>query len=213
MSQAALAGLLTKEIGKTVDPTTITRLESGKRPVTVAELLSLCSIFGIQPTELLPSDSPIVAEIKKRQALAEQRTREVETAEDNVHLATSRRDSAREAVNSFRKLLDIKRDGTPLTAAAQDIRRAAWHFRDGADGFVEVLRDLGVPDDVITQALESVDRDVAKEQAVQLEVLGPGDPPRQAARAERFQRRRATDICDHLARTYFTNSGSDDSAS
>ena len=75
MSQAELAKRLAKTLGKTrIDPTTITRLEQGKRPTTVAELVALGQIFRVHVSQLLdqPADSPeaiakIVAALDKYQ--------------------------------------------------------------------------------------------------------------------------------------------------
>lgn len=54
MSQADLALALAAQIGKDrIDPTTITRLEQGKRPTTVNELVALADIFGVQVEDLL----------------------------------------------------------------------------------------------------------------------------------------------------------------
>jgi transcriptional regulator with XRE-family HTH domain len=53
LSQVRLAGLLSDLLGKVVDPTTVNRLERGKRPVTVEELVALSQIFGVSFAELL----------------------------------------------------------------------------------------------------------------------------------------------------------------
>lgn len=54
LSQAELASNLADALGKArVDPTTITRLEAGKRPTTVDELDALAEIFEVSPEMLL----------------------------------------------------------------------------------------------------------------------------------------------------------------
>lgn len=54
MSQSDLAAALAKKLGKEkIDPTTITRLESGKRPITVNELVALADILKVDITTLL----------------------------------------------------------------------------------------------------------------------------------------------------------------
>lgn len=63
MSQAELARRLASELGKDrIDPTSITRLESGKRPTTVNELSALGRIFDVSPETLL-LESPFSAEL------------------------------------------------------------------------------------------------------------------------------------------------------
>lgn len=63
MSQAELARRLAAELGKDrIDPTSITRLESGKRPTTVNELSALGRIFDVPPETLL-LESPFSAEL------------------------------------------------------------------------------------------------------------------------------------------------------
>ncbi|MDO3315703.1 Helix-turn-helix domain [Mycobacteroides abscessus subsp. abscessus] len=54
LSQAELATRLATQLGKnSVDPTTITRLESGKRPTTVDELVALAQILDVDVNSLL----------------------------------------------------------------------------------------------------------------------------------------------------------------
>ncbi|SHP01296.1 putative DNA binding protein [Mycobacteroides abscessus subsp. abscessus] len=54
LSQAELATRLAAQLGKTsIDPTTITRLESGKRPTTVDELVALAQILDVDVSSLL----------------------------------------------------------------------------------------------------------------------------------------------------------------
>ncbi|MFT8180070.1 Putative regulator or DNA-binding protein [Mycobacteroides abscessus subsp. abscessus] len=54
LSQAELANRLAAQIGKSsVDPTTITRLEAGKRPTTVDELVALAQILDVDVAALL----------------------------------------------------------------------------------------------------------------------------------------------------------------
>lgn len=54
LSQAELATRLATQLGKnSIDPTTITRLESGKRPTTVDELVALAQILDVDVNSLL----------------------------------------------------------------------------------------------------------------------------------------------------------------
>ncbi|MDO3245847.1 helix-turn-helix transcriptional regulator [Mycobacteroides abscessus subsp. abscessus] len=65
LSQAELATKLAARIGKSsIDPTTITRLESGKRPTTVDELVALAQILEVDVDALLhpgPDAAQLVA--------------------------------------------------------------------------------------------------------------------------------------------------------
>uniref|UniRef100_UPI000480050C helix-turn-helix domain-containing protein n=1 Tax=Rhodococcus sp. UNC363MFTsu5.1 TaxID=1449069 RepID=UPI000480050C len=55
MSQAQLAQKLASKLAKdSIDPTTITRLERGSRPITVVELVALAEIFGLPTESLIP---------------------------------------------------------------------------------------------------------------------------------------------------------------
>ena len=54
MSQAELAQKLAAKLGKkSIDPTTITRIENGKRAITVDELEAFAEIFGVLEEDLL----------------------------------------------------------------------------------------------------------------------------------------------------------------
>lgn len=53
MSQAQLAAKLANWLGKPVDPSTITRLELGRRPISVEEIVALALILGVEPGQLL----------------------------------------------------------------------------------------------------------------------------------------------------------------
>ncbi|WP_316740443.1 helix-turn-helix transcriptional regulator [Streptomyces sp. MK7] len=52
-SQAELARRLSSAMDKEVNPLVITRIEGNKRPVSIAELVALASIFGTTPGSLL----------------------------------------------------------------------------------------------------------------------------------------------------------------
>lgn len=52
-NQTELANRLATQMGKAVDPTTITRMERGTRPTTVDELFALGAVFSMEPNRLL----------------------------------------------------------------------------------------------------------------------------------------------------------------
>lgn len=75
MSQAELAGRLAETLGKErVDPTTITRLEAGKRPTTVDELDALAVIFEVDASVLLRPSSATKGLIQLRRFLGQLHT-------------------------------------------------------------------------------------------------------------------------------------------
>lgn len=66
ISQSELASRLAAELGKSkVDPTTITRMESGKRPITVADLEALSRIFSIGVDQLLEENADELVSLKR----------------------------------------------------------------------------------------------------------------------------------------------------
>ena len=67
MSQAALAAQFARFLDRdNVDPTTITRLESGKRPTTIEELEALSQVFGVEYSDLLRRGDNLALSVKLR---------------------------------------------------------------------------------------------------------------------------------------------------
>ncbi|WP_420041794.1 helix-turn-helix domain-containing protein [Gordonia sp. MP11Mi] len=65
MSQAELADQLAQRLGKAkIDPTTITRMESGKRPTTVAEIESMARIFSVEVDAFFVEESPELGRLR-----------------------------------------------------------------------------------------------------------------------------------------------------
>lgn len=58
-SQTELADRLGQALGKSVDPTTITRLEQGRRPIPVHELIALSRLFGVEPAVFMKFIGPL----------------------------------------------------------------------------------------------------------------------------------------------------------
>jgi transcriptional regulator with XRE-family HTH domain len=54
-----------------IDPTTITRLEAGKRPITVNELVALASIFGVSVEDLTSGGDQVAGIAEFREAVQE----------------------------------------------------------------------------------------------------------------------------------------------
>ncbi|MBB4134727.1 helix-turn-helix domain-containing protein [Gordonia humi] len=66
ISQAELADRLAVELGRPkIDPTTITRMESGRRPITVADLEALARIFSVDVEQLLDENSDDLLALKR----------------------------------------------------------------------------------------------------------------------------------------------------
>lgn len=95
-SQADLARLLGEKLGKLVDPTTITRLEGGKRPVTVDELVALSEIFNVPVNELFEDPDVIRYELERWTELAASTQNQIELFQNKA--SEARRD-ARVAAN------------------------------------------------------------------------------------------------------------------
>lgn len=55
-TQDHVAKLLSDELGRKVDPTTVTRTEKGKRPIPVTDLQAYANIFDTQPEMLLTGE-------------------------------------------------------------------------------------------------------------------------------------------------------------
>lgn len=58
-TQPQVAELLSRELGKRVDPTMITKTEKGRRPILASELLAYARIYGVSVDQLLIPDGEI----------------------------------------------------------------------------------------------------------------------------------------------------------
>lgn len=118
INQAALATRLGEELGKKIDPTTITRMERGSRPTSVVELYGLANIFGVSVGDLLPGagGSPTeaasqqlkaaVTTIERERMLATDRVRDLERERERVEKAASAADRLRVIARTSRRLTD-----------------------------------------------------------------------------------------------------------
>ncbi len=126
-SQAELAAQFGDALGRPMDATTITRLEQGKRPVPVHELIELSHLFGVEPTVFFKFLSPLDDAVKAMQmhsrglaAKAEVAAIEANAAADLVaHL---------EALQSYRSSRDIDdlNVGLEFLFAPTQFERADW---------------------------------------------------------------------------------------
>ncbi|MGJ5667828.1 helix-turn-helix transcriptional regulator [Rhodococcus aetherivorans] len=118
MNQAALANRLGEELGKKVDPTTITRMERGSRPTSVIELYCLANIFGVSVGDLLPGagGSPTeaaaqqlesaVTTVGRERMLAVDHVRALEREYERVRRAAAAADRLRMAARTNRSLTE-----------------------------------------------------------------------------------------------------------
>jgi transcriptional regulator with XRE-family HTH domain len=59
MTQAELASEMSVRLGREFRPLTVTRLEGGKRPIGVDELVAAAEVLQIKPADLLVDDLPM----------------------------------------------------------------------------------------------------------------------------------------------------------
>ncbi|HIW69572.1 MAG TPA: helix-turn-helix domain-containing protein [Candidatus Dietzia merdigallinarum] len=58
-TQPQIAELLTRELGKRVDPTMVTKTEKGRRPILASELFAYARIYGVSMDQLLVPEGEI----------------------------------------------------------------------------------------------------------------------------------------------------------
>jgi transcriptional regulator with XRE-family HTH domain len=155
-SQTELAQELSEKLGKSVDPTTITRLEGGKRPITANEIVALAEIFGIGPYELLPEWRAIEASQRYWQRREQALHLEFVTLEEQYNEARIQLETSSHIVGHLAMLAEYKRTGrwaddytVALTRLAQDLQVAG---QGASHTFLEILRDLGISDDAVAAA-------------------------------------------------------------
>lgn len=113
-SQQHLAEELGRRLGKTVKQPTITRIERGTRPTTIAELFALSEAFGVPVQSLLPGESNFDAlasdlesraqQLESQQVELEVRHREIESEAERIREA---------ALNLATLKLTLSRGGVP----------------------------------------------------------------------------------------------------
>ncbi|WP_308126449.1 helix-turn-helix domain-containing protein [Rhodococcoides corynebacterioides] len=102
ISQAELASRLAAAMGKDrMDPTTITRMESGKRPTTVDEIAALATVFEIDSTALLAPSEDALTYFALRSAV------------DRLKTASQQRDSAEERIAQSLREVNSILEATP----------------------------------------------------------------------------------------------------
>lgn len=148
-SQVELAELLSEKLGKTIDPTTITRLEGGKRPISAVELVALAEIFGIGPVELLPDWRPIEASERYWAQRVHAVYEAFLTAEARYMEYKTQLEVAERLAEDLKLLSEYKRVGKwrekhseALLEIAECLEIASQENRPNA--FIEIVEDLGL---------------------------------------------------------------------
>jgi transcriptional regulator with XRE-family HTH domain len=163
-SQAELADRLGNALGRTMDATAITRLEQGKRPVAVHEVVPLAQMLGVEPVRLMsfsPLDSAIATSRLQADALSlrveitriEARQAEI-IAELAVYMVRNL-----ESLQKYRETgeLDCLVDGLGFLVTRGELVRKDWR---------EILLDAGVDEKSIeaglTRSRGEVDRSLVE---------------------------------------------------
>lgn len=179
LSQVGLAGLMSAMLGKIIDPSTVNRLERGKRPVTAEELVALAGIFNVPAASLLEEPDPALA----GQAYWEGRRRESEgrVAAHKVDLAELTRQAQIDAdVGAAFSALNQSREKFDRAAVIQAInvfiqhREDVWGLRAAVGGFESFTVQRAVE-------LAGVSRAIFDAARAEINALLPKDPDAQAS--------------------------------
>ncbi|NKR96223.1 helix-turn-helix domain-containing protein [Rhodococcus hoagii] len=161
LSQAELASALAEKMGKErIDPTTITRLERGQRPITVMELIALAQVFDVPEESLLPESNAVEKAFSYWM-------RQIEELAQYLDLLKAREETSKEELaqatilaSSLAALQNYQQDGNETEVA--DALSTLGDFADEQDAeapkgaridFLALLRDIGIHGDLIEQAL------------------------------------------------------------
>lgn len=153
-NQSALARELGERLGKKVDPTTITRMERGNRPTTVDEILAMSEIFGVSPTSFLPPEGVIGDLYSKWKVELDSLERRRGRLEIEVIEVRTQSSWYRSLVRAGEVLTDYTRDGTTdglceaVVSIATAIDRGQTWLPESVP-FIDILREIGVPDDLV----------------------------------------------------------------
>jgi transcriptional regulator with XRE-family HTH domain len=147
-SQAQLAEQLGEALGRPMDATAITRLEQGRRPVPVHELILLSRILNVEPTIFFKFLSPledVIAALQFRVAGLDARA---QVARIEHEQATTQL-SCLQALVRFRESgasADLT-EGLGFLYVDGPIERARWR---------ELFLDAGIPANAIEDAVKAV---------------------------------------------------------
>lgn len=116
-SQSNLAERLGAALGRSIDQSTIARLEGGKRPITVDELVVLAELFDLTPVDLLVDPDVIENEVKRWSNTVLRNISELQEAE--AHVAELKRESVMQKdIHMAWLLLNESRGDSPAERAS-----------------------------------------------------------------------------------------------
>lgn len=146
-SQAQLAEVLGTELGRPMDATTITRLEQGKRPVPVHELIVLSHVLTVEPTVFFKFLGPLDDALAALRFKADGLEAKARVAQIEAESAARLRDNL-ESLRRYRDTGDVKHltDGIEFVFMIPELDRRDWR---------ELLLDAGVPAASIEAALRA----------------------------------------------------------
>ena len=158
--QAQLADRLSEKLGKKIDPTTITRLERGQRPVTVVELLALGDIFAVPATTLMPERGIIEQELSNWLYRTEVLSHQKDEIETSLNQVTADIENSTYISAAFVALRDYQQTGdtTQVYAALDTLGSYAETLTERTPlaeriDYPAILRDLGFDPTLIERAL------------------------------------------------------------
>lgn len=146
-SQAQLAERFGAELGHPIDPTAITRLEQGKRPVPVHELVALGHVLAVEPTVFFKFLSPLDDALATTHVRADGLRARAWMAQRDADAATWLRDSLA-SLQRYRETRDTQDlvDGLNFLYLPPELGRRDWR---------ELLLDAEVPAISIDAALDA----------------------------------------------------------
>lgn len=155
-SQTELAERLGAQLGKAVDPTTITRMERGSRPTTVDELYALSATFSTSPLSLIPGTGAIDRLVADYEVDAKYREAEVVRLRSEIHRANYMSRVSRVVRDASQELLLAKQTGQMSAVPGAVVNMAAMMDRFGGYTteipLTAIFRELGVPEESIAAA-------------------------------------------------------------
>ncbi len=158
--QDELAQRLGSALGKKIDPTTITRLEGGKRPVPLEEAVILAEMFGTDLNQLTAAEEhPLVGRILREQALARQLQTEA------ASLAARHNEAVKQALDATKRIKIAGLLASWLeTGSKREFSQAVYPLLDMTEEHIlPMLRDAGFTDDTLRTAVERAKADALRE--------------------------------------------------
>lgn len=158
-NQAQLAQDLGRELRKDVTPTTITRLEKGKRPTPITEVYALAKVLGVSLSTLLPPAEPLaqlMAPFQFERELLALRKEQLEAEQEVTKSRWQVNSVALDAADRIgRHLSGVEPlDHEPLSSAIQVLFLALYRRRSDPEFPFALADALGVPEGTASKADE-----------------------------------------------------------